>query len=206
MSSTRPSVASRRVRAEAGLKAPRRRLASATLVVAAALLSPIDASADQTDPRLSLFFDELRDADPTEASRLGSRILEVWATTPSPTAQLLFDRALEAEYAAETDLAEELLGHVTGLNPSFAEGWAARGRVRLVAGNRDGALADFEKALELEPRHYPVQLSVARLRLAAGDERGALRAYLEALSWNPHLDDAKAAARRLQTRVGGQGI
>ena len=184
-----------------------RRAVAAILAFAASLSCFLSvALADQRDERLDTFFSELKDASPSEAVRISGRVLEVWAEADSATAQLLFNRATEAEYAREYELAEELLGHVTGLAPTFAEGWAVRGRIRLARADVEGASADFEKALTLEPRHYPTQLLVAQLRLSLDDERGALRAYVEALSWNPHLDGAKAAVARLERRLQGQGI
>ncbi|MEO1309892.1 MAG: hypothetical protein AAFV51_02845 [Pseudomonadota bacterium] len=164
------------------------------------------AFADQTDARLDLFFDELKTAEAPEAERLTGRIVDVWGEAQAPTAQLLFDRAAEAEFAREADLADELLTHLVGLYPSFAEGWAARGRVRLAAGDVSAAENDLGKALTLEPRHFPSLMLAAQIRLSVNDEEGALAAYLKALALNPHLENAKAAVRRLERRVSGQGI
>ncbi len=174
-----------------------------------ALLAVVGAStarADQTDPRLELFFEELKTADEAEAARLSTRIVEVWSEASSPTAQLLFNRALEAEFAGETDLADELLTQTVGLYPSFAEAWAARGRIRLAAGDVERATRDFVETRRLEQRHYPTLVLIAQTRIAVNDEKGALVAFLEALALNPHLEQAKSAVRRLQRRVGGQEI
>ena len=169
-------------------------------------LSITGAAADQTDPRLDQLFEELRVGDALRAEENIGRILEIWADAPSDTADLLYARAeLSAENGA-FDLSLTLLDHVVGLAPNFAQGYALRGQIRLAADDRTGAIQDFTRALELEPRHFEVRSTLAELLLAGGEKRGAYDMFQKVLEWNPHDENARQRARVLRRELDGQEI
>lgn len=175
------------------------------LIVFSAVFSTA-ALADQTDPRLDALFAELRSGDAYSAEETAQRIIEIWSDSQSDTVDLLYARAVESADAGETDLALALLDHVTGLAPHFAQGFAMRGMVRLAEADQAGAIADFSKALELEPRHFEVRFTLAELLLQNDEKRDAYEMFQKALEWNPHDEEARRRARALRRELDGQEI
>lgn len=164
------------------------------------------AAADQTDPRLDLLFEELRTGDAVRAEENIARILSIWSDAESDTVDLLYARAEASAEEGAHDLALTLLGHVIGLAPNFAQGYALRGVVRLETDDRAGAIEDFSKVLELEPRQFDVRMMLAEILFASGAKRDAYDMYQKVLEWNPHDDAARRRARALRRELEGQEI
>ena len=216
MSSTRRSAASRPVRGNfatysslvfKGLRDTLLRMRKLLCVISLGLAGvSLPVAADQTDPRLDMLFEELRVGDAVRAEENVRRIKEIWADAESDTVDILYARAqLSAENGA-FPLATALLGHVVGLAPSFAQGYALRGSLRLAQDDREGAIEDFSRALELEPRHFEVRVMLAEILLAGDEKRDAYEMYQKVLEWNPHDERARERARALRRELDGQEI
>jgi tetratricopeptide (TPR) repeat protein len=160
------------------------------------------ACADQTDSRLDALFQELRTGDALSAEETTGRILEIWADSQSDTADLLYARATASAEGGEFDLALTLLDHVTGLAPNFAQGYALRGMIRLQEQDQAGAVSDFSKALELEPRQFEVRIALAEILMESNEKRAAYDMFEKALEWNPHDEHARDRARALRREFG----
>ena len=174
--------------------------------VFAACAVPAAALADQTDPRLDSLFEELRSGDAYSAEETTGRIMEIWADSQSDTVDLLYARALESADHGHFDLAVTLLDHVVGLAPNFAQGYAMRGAVRLSMDDQPGAIADFSRVLELEPRQFEVRMALADILFNNRAKRDAYEMYQKALEWNPHDEHARRRARSLRRDLDGQEI
>ncbi|MFQ5564662.1 MAG: tetratricopeptide repeat protein [Parvularculaceae bacterium] len=162
--------------------------------------------ADQTDPRLDALFEELRVGDALDAEETAGRIIDIWSDSQSDTVDILFARAEQSIDAGSFELAAALLDHVVGLAPNFAQGYALRGSVRLALEDQAGAVADFSKALELEPRQFEVRIALAELLLDNKETRDAYDMFQKALEWNPHNEHARRRARTLREELEGQEI
>lgn len=171
-----------------------------------ALSAPGIASADQTDPRLDKLFEELRTGDGGNAEVAVGRIEAIWADAASDTVDTLIERAEISADEGEFDLAAALLDHAVGLAPSLAQAFAYRGAVRLRQGDQAGSIADFSRAIDLEPRHFDARIALAEIMLAGGDKRGAYDMLQRALEWNPHDAHARDRARQLRNQLDGQEI
>lgn len=167
---------------------------------------PNSSIADQTDPRLDSLFAELRSGDAFSAEETTGRILDIWADSQSDTVDLLYARALDSAEEGDADLALTLLDHVVGLAPHFAQAYATRGMMRLDEHDQAGAIADFSKALELEPRQFEVRIALAEVLLVNKEKRAAYEMFQKALEWNPHDDHARRRARALRRELDGQEI
>lgn len=176
------------------------------LSVFLAVSVPATAFADQTDARLDTLFEELRTGGARDADATVGRIEAIWADAQSDTVDILYQRAANAAEAGRYDLAGALLDHVIGLSPSFAQGYALRGAVRLTMENQAGSIEDFSKAIELEPRQFEARIALAEIVLAGGDKRAAYQMLQKALEWNPHEEHAREQARRLRDQIDGQEI
>ncbi|MEL7489329.1 MAG: tetratricopeptide repeat protein [Pseudomonadota bacterium] len=170
-----------------------------------AMLGP-EARADQTDTRLDSLFEELRTGDALSADETVDRIVGIWADSQSDTVDLLYARASQSVDAGDYDVALALLDHVVGLTPNFADGYALRGVVRMSVSEEADAVADFSKALELEPRHFGVRMALAEWFLANGDKREAYDMLQKVLEWNPHNEPARRRARALRRELDSQEI
>lgn len=166
----------------------------------------LSAHADQTDPRLDSLFVELRSGTAASAEETTSRILEIWADSSSDTVDILYARAAASLENGERDLALALLDHVVGLAPHFAQGYALRGITRLGAEDQAGAVADFSRVIELEPRQFEVRIALAEILYANGEKVDAFRMFQKALEWNPHDEHARRRARALREDLAGQEI
>ena len=68
------------------------------------------------------------------------------------------DRGAAAEAAGDVDIAIRMYDHVTRLDPDFAEGWLAAGRMAARVEDWAYALETLNTALTLEPRRYDAYL------------------------------------------------
>jgi len=175
-------------------------------VIAAITACAVPAAADQTDSRLDGLFEELRVGEAIRAEENVNRILKIWADAQSDTVDILYQRAEESAAMGNFDLADAMLDHVVGLAPNFAQGYALRGAVRLAQDDREGAIDDFSKTLELEPRHFEVLTALAEILLAGGEQREAYEMFQKVLEWNPHDEHVRQRARRLRHDLDGQEI
>ena len=169
-------------------------------------LSPSQQQQIKTDPRLDLLFEELRSGGAIRAEENVLRIVEIWMDSSSDTVDLLYARAQESVADDQPDLALDLLEHVIGLAPNFAQGYALRGAIRLNEDNQAGAIADFSKVLELEPRQFEVRTALANILLASGEKRDAYDMFQKVLEWNPHDEGITRRARALRRELDGQEI
>ncbi|MEE2691845.1 MAG: tetratricopeptide repeat protein [Pseudomonadota bacterium] len=176
------------------------------LIVSVLFALAAPAAADQTDKRLDSLFEELRTGDALSAEATTDRILEIWADAASDTVDLLYARALDSADSGDFELASALLDHVVGLAPHFAQGYALRGVVALSLEDQAAAIADFSKALELEPRQFEVRIALAEILLGNNEKRAAYDMFQKALEWNPHDEHARRRARTLRKELAGQEI
>jgi tetratricopeptide (TPR) repeat protein len=192
-------------------------LAAVTLFVATLIqdetepLRPLEPPAPATDfqtpeERLAERLDALAAADARAAIPLIDEIRALWAHSGSDTISLLMDRGRAAELGGNNDIAARMYDHVTRLDPEFAEGWLASGRV--AAGFEDWgyALETLNTALTLEPRRYDAYMALGRVLERAEAYDAALEAYEAALAIYPAYPEAQSAKERLDAAQAGRAL
>lgn len=176
-------------------------------LAAAFALALVPAQADQTDKRLDELFAALAGATKPEiAQPIELEIWKIWIETSSPTTELLYTRSAGMIEAGDLDLALELMDTVILLNPGYAEGWNMRATLHALREEYPAAIADTQKALELEPRHFMALEGLGELLQGLGDDKGALRAYEAALKINPSLEQARQQVEILRRKIDGDRI
>ncbi len=175
-------------------------------LISAVFAASSPARADHTDERLDDLFQALRTGDAASAEETAAEIHLIWADSASDTVDLLMARAIVSIDNDQPVIAEALLDHVIGLSPSFAQGYALRGSLRLRGDDSAGAIEDFTRAVSLEPRHYEARIALAELYIASGDKSAAYEELQRALEWNPHEEHALKRARTLRRELDGQEI
>jgi len=169
-----------------------------------ALVLPAVA-AEAPDTRLDELFAALKQAKTAEiAAPIEAQIWVIWTESDSPTAALLLERVGQTQ--DDPALARQILDALVKIEPGFAEGWYRRSKTSFDGGDVAGALADLERTLALEPRHFGALMGVAAIFESLGQDEKALMAYEQVLALYPAFTDAKTAAEILRRKVEGQRI
>ena len=110
---------------------------------------------EMREESLDRLFASLRKASGEQAAKATEeKIWELWSRSDSATAEVLLGQAVMAMGAADNAASLEILDRIIVAYPTFAEAWNKRATLHFMIGNYDASLADIEKVLDLEPRHF----------------------------------------------------
>ena len=144
--------------------------------------------------------------DESEANGVANLIERRWARSGSDTADLLMSRAEEALKAKEFPLAVELLDRVLTLRPEWAEAWHRRATAFFLLDDPVSAIADIQRVLTREPRHFGAWAGLGHIYVSGGDKKRALEPYRKALAIHPYLAKLRDAIERLTPEIDGRDI
>ncbi len=68
------------------------------------------------------------------------------------------------------------------------------------------SIADVDRTLNLEPRHFGALSGLGLIHNQLGDEARALENFKRAVAVNPHMPQIEAQIRRLEARVEGKKL
>ena len=177
------------------------------LSAALCLFAAGHAVADQNDPQLDRLFAVLQTTDtPQEVALTVGLIWQIWYQTPDNEARELLADGNGAVQAGRLPLALEIFDELVEVAPDFAEAWNRRATVNYLMGNYAASIADCERVLALEPRHFGALRGLAEMRRLRGEDELALEAFERALEVNPHQDGSRAAADALRKKLQGQRL
>ncbi|WOJ91383.1 hypothetical protein RZS28_09060 [Methylocapsa polymorpha] len=145
-------------------------------------------------------------ADPEEAQGVADAIERVWLQSRSDTAELLMQRALASIQGQHYPLALSLLDKVVALEPDWAEAWNQRATARFLADDSDGAMADIDQVMKLEPRHFGALAGMGLILQRAGLDERALQIFNKALEIYPLQPDLQKTVEKLKLEVEGRDI
>jgi tetratricopeptide (TPR) repeat protein len=141
-------------------------------------------------------------ADEDEAKAAENEILRRFHTSGSDTTDLLMSWASRAIKDEKYSVALDILDRIVILQSDFVEGWNKRATVHYMMGEYGKAIADIEKTLALEPRHFGALSGLGLILRDMGDSRHALQAFEEALKVHPFLKNAEDMLEKLKTETG----
>jgi len=179
-------------------------LAAALAVIAspAHTQSPPDAAAARAQ-RLDALFAGLKTVQAeAEADEAVAEIWRLWLQSGRPELDELMNQAARLLGAGLTPMALPILDDIVGRAPDWAEGWNKRATALYLSGEHDRSLADIDRVLALEPRHFGALAGIGLIRIARGEFREALAAYRKALAVNPFLKERLELIPALQKKVG----
>lgn len=157
------------------------------------------APLDTRDAILREAFLQLRQtASAIEAERLDQMIWQRWGDAGTRQARQLLNEASKALALGDVEPAIELLDRAVAQDPAFAEAWNRRATVFFMIGRHAESIADIERVLVLEPRHYGALAGLGQILLRLDEPDGALVAFEAALAINPHLDRIRRLALQLR--------
>lgn len=164
----------------------------------------LPASADQTDRRLDNLFGRLQvTSDDREAQMLQVLIWNIWTESDSDTVDLLMQKAMQEMTIGNHRDAMEHFNTIIALRPDFAEAWNKRATLLFYLGRYEASVADIEKTLDLEPRHFGALSGLGMIEVKRENDAAALKAFERALAVNPHLQMPRSEVERLRKKVHG---
>ena len=181
-----------------------RRFSIALALVAVSLLAIPPAAARQDDPRLKDLFAELKGATSSlEARVIETKIWKIWIENGDPRVDALMDRGMDAMSIDDTDTALAAFNQVVKLDDTFAEGFNKRATVEFMRHDFAASIADIERTLALEPRHFGALAGLGQVYLAMNKKAAALKAFEAALAIDPRLENVQRTVNQLKQELEG---
>ncbi|MBA3324052.1 MAG: hypothetical protein H0T41_01805 [Rhodobacteraceae bacterium] len=147
-------------------------------------------------------FAELSEPGREDWPRVEAEIVRLWSQSGSPAMDLLLRRAAEAIEAEDFAAAVEHLSALTDHAPEFAEGWNARATAFYLLDEYALSMADIERTLALNPRHFGALEGLAAIFEELGQDELALKALQAAHDINPNRPSVQEGLARLQRKTG----
>lgn len=184
------------------------------LVVAGLAILPADLGHAQPQPdaaakarRLDELFGRLKATkDEAEGETVVAEIWTVWQRSGTPELDEPMARAAALIGQGLYPLAQSILDDLVERAPDWAEAWNQRATALFLAGEHDRSLADIDRVLTLEPRHFGALAGMGLIRITRGQHREALAAYRRALAVNPFLKERLELIPALEKKVGDKPI
>jgi Flp pilus assembly protein TadD len=177
-----------------------------TIPIGPAAQDDDSAAQDTADSPVDRLLTELAKPDQPGWQQIESAIVAEWSKSGSAAMDLLLSRGQKALSAGDHTAAIAHLTALTDHAPDFAEGWNARATAFFHAAQYGPAIADIERTLALEPRHFGALTGLAVILEKLGRPGDALAAWRRTFALNPHLDSASKAVERLGPKVDGRDI
>ncbi len=156
--------------------------------------------------RLDALFARLARIDNPDWLSVQNEIWAQWSRSGSPAIDLLLMRAESAMEHRRLELALRFLDDLVRLAPDFAEGWNKRATVYFLLEEYGRSVADIERTLALERRHFGALSGLGMILERLGDKKGAMRAYRRGLEVHPNLPGAAGGVERLSPDVDGRAL
>lgn len=175
------------------------------VLLAAAVLAPALATADQNDPALDGLFQKLKAAPNVHAGQAIDRdIWQAWLKHEDDRTESLLQLGAAAMNRGRIDVAMGAFSEAIKRHPEFAEAWNKRATLKFFTGDLEGSVADCAQVLKLEPRHYGALSGLGMIYMALEDWDGAVRWIEAALEINPHMPGARAALAEARKKFAAE--
>lgn len=143
---------------------------------------------DDLNTKLDSLFGRLVTAKSETTGRsIENEIWKNWMALPDAEIRTLVAQALRARRSYNFEKARKILDKVVKLAPDYAEGWNQRAFVLFLQEKYDASLADIDKALELEPRHFGAMAGKARILMSQGRFALGQKTLRKAVKIHPFL-------------------
>jgi tetratricopeptide (TPR) repeat protein len=170
-------------------------LAHAEEAAAAPKLTPHQMRDDTLD---SLFAKLQQASNDVDAKVIEQKIWAAWVQSDSVTADVLLKQAEAAMGVGDNRASLTILNQIIATYPTYAEAWNKRATLKFMIGRYDESLADIEKVLDLEPRHFGALSGRGMIFASQKKWSDALMAYKSALAVNPHMESVKNAIQLIE--------
>ncbi len=123
-----------------------------------------------------------------EAEVVEDMIWDIWMEGGSDETNTMMKRGCRFLQNENYDSAIRVFSRMIRRNQAYAEAWNKRATSYYLRGDFKRAIADIEKTLVLEPRHFGALSGMASIYLVIGDHWGALKALNHLYSIRPHQE------------------
>lgn len=180
----------------------------ATVIVALVVLAlPGEPRADQTDPKLDALFSQLAATeDGIVARTIESRIWDLWVVPTVDGAWQPFAVGMNHMNKGRLEAAKNAFSAAIAAAPEFAEAYNKRATVLFYLGDLSGSVADIQRTLALEPRHFGAMSGLAMISSETGREQAALGILLKTKEIYPAMPHLDSRIRDLQEAIARKRI
>ncbi|MEZ5923498.1 MAG: tetratricopeptide repeat protein [Hyphomicrobiaceae bacterium] len=179
-------------------------LAGVVVLLGLTVLATAQSVPRPTPQELDSLFATLKAAQSEPEARVAElAIWAAWIKSGSDEIDKLTGLALEAMQTQDYQEALATLDVVVAKMPDFAEGWNKRATVLYIVGDLDRSMADIDKVLALEPRHFGAISGIGLIQIAKGNKPAALEAYRKVIEIYPLSPGALQSIESLQKEVEG---
>lgn len=162
------------------------------------------ANADQNDPRLDPLFAKLKTVESAETAQEIERLIwHIWSEPQTAGGRVLFRQALDYMNNEKFEKALVNFDALVEIEPEFAEGWNQRATLHYKMGNLDASVADIQKTLSLEDRHFGALSGLGLIYIDLDQKEAALKAFRAALEINPYMEAIRRRAEELAEEIEG---
>ncbi len=140
------------------------------------------------------------------AERISQAIWAQWHQSDSRSIDLLTTWARSAAGKKSYGKAMDLLDQVVVMRPDYAEGFNQRATVHYMMKNYAKSIADIERTLALEPRHFGALAGLANILERIGEKERAMQTWYRVLTVYPAMKNAQKSVVRLEEELAGSGI
>ncbi|MBZ9654529.1 hypothetical protein [Phyllobacterium lublinensis] len=166
---------------------------------------PNQTLAQKRAARLDELFASLkRESNEVKAARIASLIQNQWQNSGSATVDLMMAWSAKAMEDKKYSMALDFLDQVVVMKPDYAEGWNRRATLHFMMNDYGRSMADIQRTLSLEPRHFGALSGMAAILKDTGRKEAALEAFERVLTVYPMLRAAQAQAGELADELTGQ--
>lgn len=180
--------------------------ASAQKPPAVAGTVPGDVANERARVLDALFMSLKAAASDGEAEVIVAEIWQVWMRSGRPEVDRILNEGVGYMALRQLGPAHDRFTEALEAAPDFAEAWNKRATVLYLMNEHDRSLADIEKVMALEPRHFGALAGRATIHAHAGRWKEALTAFRLALAANPFLKERETVLPDLERRVEGDRL
>ncbi|HIA58903.1 MAG TPA: tetratricopeptide repeat protein [Gammaproteobacteria bacterium] len=156
------------------------------------ILIPSLGWTDQTDPRLDELFVTLKQtADGQVIRSTENRIWSIWLQHTNSTVVKLMQMGSARMNGRLYSDALLIYSSIIENFPDYAEAWNQRATLYYIVGNHDASIADIEKVLTLEPRHFGALSGLGLVYIQREELNKAKHAFEDLIAVHPNSPNAQ---------------
>ena len=174
------------------------RLPAAALVALLALWPAALAAAPlDRDVLADRLYERLAAAATEEEGRHAEdAVWEMWIDHPDAEIRDAIALGMRQRESYDWDAALKTFSGVIERDPDYAEGWNQRAFIHFLKGDYDASLADLDKTLELEPRHFGALAGMALIYLSTNRFDEGQKILRQAVALHPFLKERSMLVER----------
>jgi tetratricopeptide (TPR) repeat protein len=145
--------------------------------------------ATEAAERERLFAALAKSSNAAEASGIASKVWALWFRAPNTDAAAIMQQALEKRGVRDYRGAVTILDTLVETAPDWAEAWNQRATIRYLLRDFEGSLADIDRVLALEPKHFGALSGQAIILMHQGKMAAGQIALRKAVEIDPFLSE-----------------